>query len=143
MTAKKKPAKRNGRRSKLTPELQDKICGLIRGGNYMHHAAAACGIHKSTIHDWIKKGEEEKRQPYADFAEAVARARGEAVGALVLTIKKAATDDWRAASWLLERGHVADFGAKRIEHTGKHGSPIQVESWAKLVESVDDKGGDE
>ena len=125
-----------GRRSKLTPELQEKICGLIRGGNYLHHAAAACGISKTTLHDWIAKGEDGKT-PYAAFASAVAEARGAAVGSLVLTIKKAATDDWRAASWLLERGHVGDFGAKRIEHTGKMGSPIQVESWAALVEAVE------
>ena len=40
---------------------------------------------------------------------------------------------------MLERGHVGDFGAKRIEHTGKLGSPIQVENWAALVESVEDR----
>ena len=127
-----------GRRSKLTPELQDKICALIRGGNYMHHAAAACGLNQSTLHSWIAKGEDGKK-PYDKFAEAVAEARGASVAALVLTIKKAATDDWRAASWMLERGHVGDFGAKRIEHTGKLGSPIQVENWAALVESVEDR----
>ena len=125
-----------GRRSKLTPELQDKICGLIRGGNYLHHAAAACGIGNSTLSEWIRKGEDGKK-PYAAFAEAVAEARGASVAALVLTIKKAATDDWRAANWLLERGHVGDFGAKRVEVTGKNGSPIQIENWAKLVEACE------
>tara|TARA_R110002110_G_scaffold348800_1_gene559082 strand:+ start:185 stop:514 length:330 start_codon:yes stop_codon:yes gene_type:complete len=104
----------------------------------MHHAAAACGLNQSTLHSWIAKGEDGKK-PYDKFAEAVAEARGASVAALVLTIKKAATDDWRAASWMLERGHVGDFGAKRIEHTGKLGSPIQVENWAALVESVEDR----
>jgi transposase len=136
------PKKKIGRRSKLTPSLQKKICDMIEAGNYMHHAAQAAGIGKSTLNQWIRKGEE-GQEPYAAFAAAVARARAQAVDSLVSTIRTAAVDDWRAASWLLERGHVADFGAKRIEHTGKHGSPIQVESWAKLVESVDDKGGDE
>jgi transposase-like protein len=131
-----------GRRSKLTPELQEKICKLIRGGNYLHHAAAACGINQSTLHDWINKGEDGKK-PYDEFAKAVAEARGASVAALVLTIKKAAPDDWRAASWMLERGHVGDFGAKRVEVTGRNGSPIQVESWAALVEAAEEapRGG--
>jgi len=108
----------------------------------MHHTAQAVGIGKSTLNQWIRRGEDGE-EPYAAFASAVARARAESVDNLVSTIRQAAVDDWRAASWLLERGHVADFGARRVEHTGKHGSPIQVETWAKLVESVDDKGGDE
>jgi hypothetical protein len=127
-----------GRRSKLTPELQDKICALIRGGNYMHHAAAACGISKTAMHEWIAKGEDGKK-PYDAFAAAVAEARGASVAALVLTIKKASPDDWRAASWMLERGHVGDFGAKRVEVTGRNGSPIQIENWAALVEAAEEK----
>lgn len=42
--------------SKLTPQLREAICAKLRKGHYLNSAAAACGIHKSTIFDWIDRG---------------------------------------------------------------------------------------
>jgi transposase len=64
-------------RTKLTPELQEKIIKYIKGGNYIVIACQAVGISEVTYYDWIKKGEA-GREPYADYADAIKKARAEA-----------------------------------------------------------------
>ena len=56
-------AKRIGRRPKLTPELQAKICDAIRAGNYLEAAAEHSGIGKSTFFCGLAKGEAAKEWP--------------------------------------------------------------------------------
>lgn len=46
-----------GQRTKLTPELQDAICALIRDkGAYPSVAAVACGIAEATFYEWLARG---------------------------------------------------------------------------------------
>ncbi|NLJ75865.1 MAG: hypothetical protein GX325_01220, partial [Peptococcaceae bacterium] len=47
---------------KLNEALQHKIVTAIRAGNYIETAAAYAGIHKSTLYDWLKRGEREKQR---------------------------------------------------------------------------------
>jgi hypothetical protein len=43
-----------GRRTKLTAELQKRICAFIRTGAYDYAAAEACGINRRTFFDWLQ-----------------------------------------------------------------------------------------
>ena len=47
------------RPTKLTPDVQQKICTAIQGGNYIETAAAFAGINKSTLYLWLKRGGDE------------------------------------------------------------------------------------
>ena len=94
-----------GRKSKLTPEIQDTICNWLKLGYYQEDAAVMAGIAPSTFYDWLKKGAEQDAEQeqikalesgksplpaikedsdielvyiYSEFSEAVARARAEA-----------------------------------------------------------------
>jgi transposase-like protein len=127
----KRPKKRVGRRSKLTPELRDRICALVRGGNYHKVAAQACGIGQSTLYEWIEKGEasKDKKSEYAEFSEAIKKADAEAESADVLIIKKAAKKSWQAAAWLLERKRFQRWARReKFEHSGPGGGAIRTES---------------
>jgi len=51
-------------RPKLDPATMQKIVDLIRAGNYLEVAATAAGIHRSTLHRWMKHGRDQERGRY-------------------------------------------------------------------------------
>lgn len=98
-----------GRRTLLTPAVQEEICKWIRGGNYFKIACAMASIDENTAMEWIRRGDgtDERDDPtgiYANFANAVREARTQTEVQSVLRIRQAARDgDWRADTWWLER----------------------------------------
>ena len=131
------------RPTKLNTETQEKIVSAIRAGNYIETAAAYAGIHKSTLYDWLKRGEREKQrvaknpryrikkdeQQFVEFSDAVEKALAEAEVRDVAIIGKAAEEYWQAAAWRLERKFPHKWGRKVIEHSGslevKHNDDIK------------------
>lgn len=107
------PAKRIGRKSKLTPELQKNILRLIEMGVPQKHAALACGIHECTVSTWKARGEK-GIEPYANFLKAMKEADSRAMARYVELVAKAACIDkqWAAAMTMLERRWKDHFGRK-------------------------------
>lgn len=100
-----------GRPSKLTPEVQEKICKWIRGGNYPAVAAMAAGIAHSTFFEWLKRGARQRKGKYKEFSDAVEKARAEGESILVGAITRAAIQgDWKPAAWLLSRSRPRRWG---------------------------------
>ncbi|MCK5316715.1 MAG: hypothetical protein KAJ55_02310 [Anaerolineales bacterium] len=54
----------------LTPEMQEKICDLIRKGNRNEVAAEACGVTVATYYRWKRDNEEFSNACYAARAHA-------------------------------------------------------------------------
>jgi hypothetical protein len=111
-------------KTKLTPELQEKILLHLRLGAYVETAAACAGIHKDTFYEWMKKGAR-GIAPYVAFAAAVNKAVAESESRDLATILKAAQSQWQAAAWRLERRFPEKYGRNdrvkveaRIEHDG-------------------------
>jgi len=75
-----------GRRTDLTPELQDKICALIRDqGMYPSRAAIASGITEATFYEWLARGRVRANTPVGKevditYIEPGTRGRGDDVG---------------------------------------------------------------
>jgi transposase len=120
------PTKTRGRKTKLTPETQERICRALRVGMYRKTAIAACGIGEKTFYTWLARGDAEKSGPYRDFIEAVQLAEAEGEVALVGIIRAASKLHWQAAAWILERKHHDRWGRKdalamtgTLEHTGE------------------------
>lgn len=117
---------KGGRPTKLTPELQDEICKVIRSGNYIETAAAFAGINKTTLYDWMKRGAREKErieknprakirkteEPFVEFSNAIEKALAHAEIRDVAIIGKAAEENWQAAAWRLERKFPERWGRK-------------------------------
>jgi hypothetical protein len=111
-------------KSKLTPELQEKILLHLRLGAYVETAAACAGIHKDTFYEWMKKGAR-GIAPYASFADAVHKAVAESESRDLATVLKASAKYWQAAAWRLERRFPEKYGRNdrikvdaKIEHDG-------------------------
>lgn len=123
-----------GRPSKLTPEVQEKICQLLKAGNTFRTACEVAGIGWSTGLEWRQRGENrhssrEGDDAYAEFAGAVQKAEEEAAARNVALIQKAAANGtWQAAAWWLERKFPSEWARiDRHEHTGPRGGPIQLQ----------------
>lgn len=104
-------------KSKLTENTQATIVRSLRAGNYVETAAAAAGISKSTLYDWLRRGARAKSGAHKEFADAVANAQAEGEQSMVAIIAAAAGNQWQAAAWHLERKFPDKWGRRqRIEH---------------------------
>jgi transposase len=117
------PPKRNaaGRKTRLTPERQDRICTLVRAGHYKRTAAQQAGIEERTLYQWYAKGDPAHplhRRKYAQFRQALDKAEAESEVVLLDTVLK--TNDPRMALEVLKRRFPTRWGDRtRLEHTGE------------------------
>ncbi len=119
--------KKVGRKPALTKEIQDKICELVRAGNYYNVACAYVGIGTSTFWRWMERGEEQDTGMYKEFRGAVEKAKAHSEAYAVAMVKSAMPSNWAAAMTYLERKSPKRWGRhERHEHTGADGGPIQV-----------------
>ena len=101
-----------GRKTKLTPEVQDKIVGAIRAGNYAAIAAEYAGITESCFYLWLRRGRAEGRGLYFQFLQAVKEAEREAEVRAVAIVQKHMGDNWTAAMTFLERKFPQRWGRR-------------------------------
>lgn len=73
-------------------------------------AAAAVGIHVSTLHDWQARGLVEESGRFHEFSKALACARAKSEASLAAMVAQAGKTDWRAAAWILERRFPFQWG---------------------------------
>lgn len=137
--------RRRGRPDKLTPETQDRIVKMLLAGNYLETAAAAAGITKSTLYEWLRRGTRVRngevppsKQSAFDkrasvFSDAVEKAAAQAEALMVQRITVASEEDWRAAAWRLERRHPDRWGRKRLDVTSD-GEPLEGSPLFIMVE---------
>ena len=107
-----KGKKTGGRKTKLTPEVQERIVSAIRAGNYANVAAEYAGIGETTFYRWLQEGREAESGIYRDFREAVKTAEREAEVRAVAMVQKAMPYNWTAAMTYLERKHPGRWGRR-------------------------------
>ena len=131
-----------GRPSKLTPDVEAKVCQAIRAGNYIETAAAYAGVSKDTLYAWLKRGASVRSGPYRHFSDAVSAALATAEVSAVAAVAKGAGKDWRAAAWMLERTRPERFGPRqRLDIGGAEGAPpIGVQVYLPAEDPADDPG---
>lgn len=98
-----------GRPTKYSPHLHRRIVLALRQGAYVETAAAAAGINKTTLYDWLKRGARGE-EPFATFSADIEAAQADAELRDVKLVGEAAKTDWRAAAWRLERKFPKRYG---------------------------------
>lgn len=133
-------------RPTIIGEVSERVIEFVRAGNYVETAAAAAGISKDTFYAWLRRGARERRrlkkantrpnkteQPYLAFSDAIQKATGEAEARDVMLIAKAATTQWQAAAWRLERKFPQRWARTERHHiSGPDGKPVQSDSKVSL-----------
>ncbi len=102
--------------TKLTKKTRDLLVQAIEMGTTYLDAAAYAGIHYTTLHHWLRQGEQQYEAgdstgDFYHFFEAIKKAEGKMVMRLQAKIERAATQgDWHAAAWKLERRYPDRYG---------------------------------
>jgi hypothetical protein len=92
--------KKIGRKTKLNPQLQRRICALLSRGHSIATVSAMVSIGERTFYEWCEK--------HPQFSHATTCAIGKSKIALVNKLRR--SDDWRASAFLLERRFPSEFG---------------------------------
>ena len=123
---------------KLTPELTEKFCVLVRQGVTQECAAWSCGVDDATIWKWKRRGQIEESGKYRDFWQAYQKAEGDCEVLALSVINKAAKDgDWRAMAWRLERLRPDKYGQK-INITYEERQKLAVDLIVRLRARLDE-----
>jgi len=126
--------KTSGRPTKLTPEIQKKVCDAIVLGAYIETAAAYASVSKQVLYDWMKKGNKQKGGIYRQFLDAIEEAMSRSELRDLESIDKNASGrpakhdengnliapslrpNWQAAAWRLERKYPKKWGRREQVH---------------------------
>ena len=144
----KLPARPNGRPTKLTKPVADRIADGVALGMTYREAAMAGGIHEETLDVWRKRGAAESNTIYTRFIGQLARAadstaidylekirqsimespvkvrehiKQDASGNVIMKEihKETLPPDIKGAMWWLERRYPEQFGRRdQMDHTG-------------------------
>lgn len=115
-------------RSKLTDEVQQKICNAVSSGQTFECAASLVGIDRHTLNDWRQRGQQEPDSRYGEFNRALEAAL---LASETMMVHKILSDpDWKAAKWIL-KNRFPDRYRERYELSGAAGAPIQLEHSGK------------
>ena len=130
----------DGAPPKITYELINKIAAALQRGSYVETAAAYCGIHKSALYKWLKKGNEKPRSIHGALVDAVSKAMAQAELSDLDKIQKAADNgEWKAAAWRLERRHPKKWGHRAaVEHSGSIAQGISSDNLKDIFSDPDD-----
>lgn len=109
-----------GRPTKLTPDLQKRLCEAIKLGMNRERAAWFVGIDRVTLQRWLKAAEGRQSGKYVDFCHSLKKAEAEAIAINLKHLHTAAQDGaWQAAAWQLERRYPKEYGRNQTgEETG-------------------------
>lgn len=111
------------RRSKFTPETQQRIVDAIALGATYELAAKSAGVTYDTLNEW--------RKTRPQFSEAIEKAEGAAAAKWLAAIETAAAEGaWQAAAWKLERRYPRDYGRTVTEqqHSGSVGVTVRYDN---------------
>ena len=146
--------RKRGRPTALTPQVQADICERLEKGVPQVDAARLAGISASAFYGWLQRGRDGE-QPFADFSDAVERARARAKEVLIDQVLMYATadqkDSWRAGIALYQELHGSSRGAEREkareEVTGeildRLRTRLDSEAFSRVVAALCDEGSGE
>jgi hypothetical protein len=110
-----------GRPTKLTDELQERICLAMRNGDFLKTAAALVGISEATLHVWLR----DKRPRYQAFTQGVRQAEAEHETRGVSQLSRSGEQHPMALLKMLERRHRANWG--------EHANPLTVDGFLEQI----------
>lgn len=99
------------RKSKFVKPVKDLIIEALKLGATYEIAAEYAGISRSTLYNWMERGQNETSGSYRSFLDSIKQADAAGAIANLKIIQEAAiAGDWKASAWRLERknGYTKD-----------------------------------
>ena len=123
------------RPTKLTPELQRKLCDAIAAGNYYQAACVYAGLGYRTFREWMKRGAKASRGQFRQFRQAVLKAQADAEVRIVAQWQSHMPDNWQACRDFLARRFAGRWAERtEIKHKGKVGVEMEMVEVLKEAE---------
>ena len=138
-----KVSKKTGKRRKakphaIKPSEIDKICNLIRSGNYVKTSVKAVGVNYNTFLGYMRQGKKGIR-PYDEYYEKVEKAKAEFEAGAVSKISESGADgNIGAYMWMLPRMYP-----KRWQTTQRIEAEVDNTQRIELVRFSDKQKKDE
>ena len=107
------------RRTKLTPALSKRFCRQLADARFLIPTAALCGVPRTSVYDWLARGERDSSGLYHEFAMGVARTRAKIECDLLKQLLTGDREKWRAAAWLLDKLFPTRYGTARLDQREK------------------------
>lgn len=117
---------RMGRPSKISDDMQERICALLRGGAYRVDACAIVGVHFSTMARWMEKGKAGKAEKYVKFRAAVMKAEAIAKMGPTAVMSSAAKESPKWASTWLKMRWPQQYSENRMKKEEQNTEPIEI-----------------
>ena len=93
-----------GRPTKLNSETQARFLQGLKLGLTYELAASFAGVDRTSIYNWMRRGQQEEEGIYFDFFHAVKAAEGLCAAQCMGRIIKAAEGGaWQSSAWIMER----------------------------------------
>jgi hypothetical protein len=125
-----KVSKHGGRRTLLTVELADEICGYVADGLSDRDASLLAGIDPQTFINWRRRGLEGE-EPYTEFAKRLVVAEVKFKKRHMDNINRHSKKSPMQSQWLLERKFQSEFGLRqRLEVVDK------LTEWAQAFDKI-------
>lgn len=126
------------------PERQRRFCEALRLGASIGAACTQAGWSYNAWREWARAAEAAielgERCKYSDLFDAYEEALQQGERLLAGVIRKAASEDWRAAAWMLERRQSPSWAkVDSLELTGKDGGPIRIAPNVDELQSMTDE----
>lgn len=88
-----------GRKTKFNKVIAEQLCTARENGLPANKCAEFVGVHRNTLHNWLKRGEKAKSGQYHDFYIKWNKAESKFI---LYHLKKINdSEDWRASQYLL------------------------------------------
>lgn len=100
----------------------------VRLGLDVSSAASAAGVNPKLIYDWIRRGEQNINELYAQFVQDLYKAAAEYEASHLQNITQHSSHDWRASAWILERRYPHKWGSKsklEVEHKDQESEEVK------------------
>jgi hypothetical protein len=94
------------KKKQVDPVLAAKLIEVLTSGATVKDSCAYVGIGVDQFYHDLAR--------FPDFRDAIEKARATAKVSSVAVIRKAATGNWQAAAWFLERSDPANWGRKDV-----------------------------
>ena len=112
-----------GRPTKKTEQRVEALLQSLRAGASRQRSAALAGIHRDTLHEWMKQD--------PAFSDAIEKAEAFAEARFLSRVATAAENErsWQAAAWILERRFPNEWRKREgVEFSGVNGQAIEVKT---------------